>query len=44
MSVAQALAVIIFVAMFILIVWDKIERQYVTLGCGLLIRRPFEGT
>ncbi len=36
MSAAQILAVIIFVVMFILIVWDKIERQYVTLGCGLL--------
>jgi Na+/H+ antiporter NhaD/arsenite permease-like protein len=36
MVIAQVLAVIIFIAMFILIVWDKIERQYVTLGCGLL--------
>lgn len=33
---AQILAVVIFVAMFILVVLDKIERQYVTLGCGLL--------
>ena len=33
---AQIFAVIIFVAMFILIVMDKIERHYVTLGCGLL--------
>lgn len=36
MTAAQILAVVIFVAMFILIVLDKIERQYVTLGCGLL--------
>lgn len=36
MVVAQVLAVTIFVAMFVLIVMDKIERQYVTLGCGLL--------
>lgn len=36
MTVAQILALLIFVAMFVLIVMDKIERQYVTLGCGLL--------
>ncbi len=36
MSMAQILAVIIFVVMFLLIVIDKIERQYITLGCGLL--------
>ena len=36
MTVAQILAVIIFVAMFLLIVLDKIERQYVTLLCALL--------
>lgn len=29
--VAQILAVTIFVAMFVLIVIDKIERQYITL-------------
>ena len=34
--VAQILAVTIFVAMFVLIVIDKIERQYITLGCGVL--------
>lgn len=34
--VAQSLAVIIFIAMFLLIIMDKIERQYVTLACGLL--------
>ncbi|MGN1059306.1 MAG: SLC13 family permease [Clostridia bacterium] len=36
MIIAQAVAVVIFVAMFVLIVLDKIERHYVTLGCGLL--------
>lgn len=36
MSVAQILAVTIFVIMFVLVVLDKIEKQYVTLGCGLL--------
>lgn len=36
MLVAQVLAVIIFVLMFVMIVLDKIERQYVTLGCGAL--------
>lgn len=35
MSIAQILAVTIFVVMFLLIVIDKIERQYVTLGCGI---------
>lgn len=33
---AQVLAVLIFVVMFLLIIMDKIERHYVTLGCGLL--------
>ena len=36
MIAAQILAVTIFIAMFILIVMDKIERHYVTLACGLL--------
>lgn len=36
MLVAQVMAVVIFIAMFVLIVMDKIERQYVTLGCGLM--------
>ena len=36
MLAAQIFAVVIFVAMFILIVLDKIERHYVTLGCGAL--------
>lgn len=31
------LAVLIFVVMFVLIVMDRIERQYVSLGCGLLM-------
>jgi len=33
---AQIVAIVIFASMFLLIVLDKIERQYVTLGCGLL--------
>lgn len=33
---AQVLAVVIFLVMFALIIMDKIERQYITLGCGLL--------
>lgn len=33
---AQIFAVIIFVAMFVMIVLDKIERHYVTLGSGIL--------
>lgn len=36
MLAAQIFAVVIFIAMFLLIVLDKIERHYVTLGCGLL--------
>ena len=36
MSLAQILAVLIFLVMFVLIVMDKIEKQYVTLTCGLL--------
>lgn len=36
MTIAQFLALTIFVVMFILIVMDKIERQYITLACGLL--------
>lgn len=36
MVVAEIMAVVIFVAMFVLIVLDKIERQYITLGCGAL--------
>lgn len=36
MTAAQVLALIIFIAMFLLIVLDKFERQYITLGCGLL--------
>ena len=33
---AQVLAVVLFVAMFILIVTEVVEKQYITLGCGLL--------
>lgn len=36
MTLAQILALIIFVAMFILVVMDKIERHIVTLICGVL--------
>lgn len=36
MLVAQVFAIIIFIAMFVFIVMDKIERHYVTLGCGAL--------
>ena len=34
---AQIIAVAIFVVMFALIVSEKIERQWVSLGCGLLM-------
>lgn len=34
---AQVLAVILFIAMFALIVSEKIERHLVSLGCGLLM-------
>ena len=33
---AQITAIVIFVAMFVMIIMDKIEKHYVTLGCGLL--------
>lgn len=33
---AQIVAIVIFVAMFIMIIMDKIEKHYVTLGCGAL--------
>ena len=36
MTIAQILAIFMFVIMFVLIVLDKIERHYVTLGCGVL--------
>jgi len=36
MVVAQVSAVIIFLVMFALIITEKIERQWVTLGCALL--------
>ncbi len=34
MLLAQILAVMIFIAMFVLVVMEKFERQYITLGCG----------
>lgn len=34
--IAQILAVVIFVAMFVLIVLEVWERHVITLGCGLL--------
>lgn len=37
MTIAQILAVAIFVIMFALIISDKIERQYVTLVSGVLV-------
>ncbi len=36
MLAAQIAAVIIFIGMFIMIITEKVERQWVTLGCGLL--------
>lgn len=36
MVMAQIIAVVIFLAMFLLIVMDKIERHHITLGCGVL--------
>lgn len=37
MGIEQWIAVIIFVLMFALIVTEKIERQYASLGCGALM-------
>ena len=37
MEMAQILAVVIFAVMFLLIVTEKIERHWVSLGCGLLM-------
>lgn len=36
MLVARIIAVAIFIIMFLMIIMEKIEKQYVTLGCGLL--------
>ena len=36
MAAAQITAIVIFVAMFIMIIMDKIEKHFVTLGCGAL--------
>lgn len=35
MAIEQYLAIIIFATMFLLIVLDKFERHYTTLGCGI---------
>ncbi len=35
LSITQIMALAIFILMFVLIVMDKIERQYITLACGL---------
>ncbi|MBC8532474.1 SLC13 family permease [Yeguia hominis] len=35
--VAQIAAVVIFLVMFALIITEKVERHFVTLGCGLLV-------
>lgn len=37
MTIAQILAVAIFIIMFVLIISDKIERQYITLVSGVLV-------
>lgn len=37
MTAAQIFAIIIFIGMFIMVVLDKIEKHYVTLGSGLLV-------
>ncbi|SFH85983.1 Na+/H+ antiporter NhaD [Pseudobutyrivibrio sp. OR37] len=34
--VAEIMAIVIFLAMFVLIVWDRFPKHYVTLGCGAL--------
>lgn len=34
MSIAQIFAVVIFIAMFVLVITEKIERQWATLACG----------
>lgn len=36
MMIAQIGAIVIFVAMFVLIIMDKFERHYITLACGVL--------
>jgi Na+/H+ antiporter NhaD/arsenite permease-like protein len=33
---AEIMAIVIFVAMFVLIVWDRFPKHYVTLACGAL--------
>lgn len=36
MTIAQIMALLIFLVMFVLVVLDKIEKYYVTIGCGIL--------
>ena len=36
MLVSQILAIIIFLVMFALVIWDRIEKHLVTLGCAFL--------
>ncbi|MGM9636680.1 MAG: SLC13 family permease [Eubacteriales bacterium] len=36
MLIAQIVAIVIFLAMFVLLILEKIDRHIVTLGCGLL--------
>lgn len=36
MTVAQILALVIFVVMFVMIVMEHFERQNITIGCGIL--------
>lgn len=36
MTTAQIAALLIFITMFVLVVLDKIEKYYVTIGCGIL--------
>lgn len=36
MTIAQIAALLIFAVMFVLVVLDKIEKYYVTIGCGIL--------
>ena len=32
---AEIMAIVIFVTMFVLIVWDRIPKHIVTMGCGI---------
>ena len=37
MSLAAIVAIIIFLVMFVMVVTEKIEKHYVTMGCGALM-------